>query len=50
MEQDELNDRINPEPPLVDRILQYGQLAFDPDTPEETRKLNELRFLDLLQR
>ncbi|RDL37038.1 ARM repeat-containing protein [Venustampulla echinocandica] len=32
------------EPPLADRLLQTGKLAFDPDQPEEVRQENRPRF------
>jgi len=38
------------QPPLLDSILQYGKLAFDPDLPDETRQLNIPKFHNLLER
>jgi hypothetical protein len=38
------------QPPLLDSILQYGKLAFDPELPEETRQLNQPKFTGLLER
>ncbi|TVY34600.1 hypothetical protein LSUB1_G008554 [Lachnellula subtilissima] len=35
-------------PPLMDRILQYGKAAYDPDLPEETRQQNQAPFKTLL--
>lgn len=32
------------EPPLADRLLQTGKLAFDPAQPEEIRLENQPRF------
>ncbi|TVY89127.1 hypothetical protein LAWI1_G008039 [Lachnellula willkommii] len=35
-------------PPLMDRILQLGKAAYDPDLPEETRRQNQPPFKTLL--
>ncbi len=37
-------------PPLVDDIIRYGTLAFDPSVTEETRRSNKLQFQELLER
>ncbi|TAQ87954.1 hypothetical protein B7494_g3714 [Chlorociboria aeruginascens] len=36
------------QPPLLDRILQCGKLAFDPGLPEDARKAHQLDFSGLL--
>ena len=38
------------QPPLVDRILQSGKLAFDPEISWESRKANLPAFSALLER
>jgi hypothetical protein len=38
------------QPPLVDRILQCGKQAFDPEISWETRKANVPAFSALLER
>jgi hypothetical protein len=38
------------QPPLVDRILQVGKQAFDPEISWETRKSNVPAFAALLDR
>lgn len=38
------------QPPLIDKILQYGKHAFDPELPEQTRRSNVPNFDDLLKR
>jgi len=38
------------QPPIVDSILQYGKLAFDPELPEQSRKPQLSHFLSLLER
>jgi hypothetical protein len=38
------------QPPLVDRILQTGKQAFDPDLPEENRAQRQRNFKELLDR
>jgi hypothetical protein len=38
------------QPPLVDRILQCGKQAFDPEISWETRKSNIPAFSALLER
>jgi len=38
------------QPPLVDRILQSGKQAFDPEISWETRKANVPAFSALLER
>ena len=38
------------QPPLVDRILQCGKQAFDPEIPWDTRKANVSVFSALLER
>ena len=38
------------QPPLIDSILQYGKLAYDPELSEEIRKLNQPKFTGLLER
>jgi hypothetical protein len=38
------------QPPLVDRILQSGKLAFDPEISCESRKANLPAFSVLLER
>ncbi|TVY48946.1 hypothetical protein LOCC1_G001390 [Lachnellula occidentalis] len=35
-------------PPLMDRILQFGKAAYDPDLSEETRRQNQAQFKTLL--
>ncbi|KAK6587000.1 hypothetical protein PZA11_000290 [Diplocarpon coronariae] len=39
----------NPQPPLVDSILQCGKAAFDPEESESTRRANLLEFNTLLE-
>jgi len=36
------------QPPLVDRILQCGKLAFDPALQEETREPSQMEFRQLI--
>jgi hypothetical protein len=36
------------QPPLMDRILELGKVAYDPDLPEETRQQNQAQFKTLL--
>jgi hypothetical protein len=38
------------QPPLVDKIIQNGKLAYDPDSSEEARALGVLKFNALLER
>jgi hypothetical protein len=38
------------QPPLVDRILQTGKRAYDPDLPEENRKQGQRDFRELIER
>jgi hypothetical protein len=38
------------QPPLVDSILQNGELAFNPELPEDTRKSNKAKFDALIKR
>lgn len=38
------------QPPLVDNLLQYGKLAFDPSLPEATRQSNQSKFNTLIER
>jgi hypothetical protein len=38
------------QPPLMDRFLQLGKAAFDPDLPEETRRQNQSQFKALVDR
>jgi hypothetical protein len=38
------------QPPLVDSLLQYGKLGFNPEIPEETRNFNRAKFDDIIQR
>jgi len=38
------------QPPLVDKLLQYGQMAFNPELPKETRQLNQPKFSTLIER
>jgi len=38
------------QPPLMDRVLQLGKAAFDPDLPEETRRQNQPQFKTLVDR
>lgn len=37
-------------PPILDSILQYGKLAFDPDVVEEEKAKNLLAFEELIKR
>ncbi len=43
-------DSKTPQPPLVDRILQCGKVAFDPEESEGTRKANLWQFNILIER
>jgi hypothetical protein len=46
----ERNDRSNKgQPPLVDKIIQSGKLAYDPDSSEEARALGVLKFNALIE-
>jgi hypothetical protein len=38
------------QPPLVDKILQAGKMAYDPESSEESRAMAALKFKDLLER
>lgn len=38
------------QPPLLDNLLQYGKLAFNPELPQETRYLNQTKFNDIIHR
>jgi hypothetical protein len=38
------------QPPLVDRVLQCGKLAYDPDLPAETRAQGQHDFKALIER
>jgi len=38
------------QPPLVDDLLQYGQWAYDPALPEETRKPNKEKFRSVIDK
>jgi hypothetical protein len=38
------------QPPLVDSLLQYGKLGFNPESSEETRHLNQTKFNAIIER
>ena len=44
------NSAAQKKPPLVDRMLQTGKLAFDPDLSEEVRKQGQHDFKELIER
>jgi hypothetical protein len=45
-----MDPRKDAKPSLADAILQYGELAFDPELPEEERELNRPKFIALVDR
>jgi hypothetical protein len=38
------------QPPLVDSLLQYGKLAFNPELSEATRQLNQTKFNAIIEK
>lgn len=38
------------QPPLIDSLLQYGKLGFNPELPEETRHPNQTKFYTIIER
>jgi hypothetical protein len=38
------------QPPLVDRILQIGKLAYNPELPEDDREQGQREFGELTER
>lgn len=37
-------------PSLADQIMHWGELGYDPELPEKNRALNQLKFVDLVER